>query len=370
MKKIFAFWKSAFVQYAVRTTDARVINSINIDNIHNLNRFSVIVMFIELFFLTVFTITNWHSPGFVRAFGNVCFCIIICAIAVIISRRIIVKYEQKGTISDVTSNLTVALFYLLLSAWGTFVDVAHYANGEQMLTFYIVQFCFICFVVMIPQTSCLLISLSFAFLHINLYFIDGAAGMQLQNHMIFGIIAICGNALRYVSLQRTAKDAIAIRALNQKLQQEATTDEGTGLLNRNSFNKNRIKLEQSGASQLYLIFIDVNGLHEFNNTKGHDMGDLMLKQIAEACVKQFEAESVYRMGGDEFLIVGQDLDCATIEEKIQFIKRAIESFGYSISYGVSVSAPPYNLSEMLKDADTKMLVNKRLYYANAGTRAR
>lgn len=370
IEKIRDFWNNGIGRHLKCASDGRVIQFIDIENMRNLHRFSIIVLIIETVSLTAFVFVNFTTVQALRTFFNVSFCIAVCAIAAIISKKVVAVYEEKGTISHVKTNAIVAIFYLLMSFWGAFVDIAHYLKGEQMLTFYIVQFCFICFVVITPRISCILITLSFAMLYTHLYLIDGAAGVQLLNHLIFGVIAISGNAVQYASQQKTEENRIEVLELNCKLQQEATIDEGTGLFNRNCFNRDRIRLEQGDTDRLCLVFIDVNGLHELNNTKGHDAGDLMLRQIAQLCKKNFAHDLVYRMGGDEFLMIIEDQEKEDVEQAVTCLLQDVEVLGYSIAYGISFSSDRIDVSGMLKDADEKMLKNKNRHYGNACHRSR
>ena len=75
------------------------------------------------------------------------------------------------------------------------------------------------------------------------------------------------------------------------------------------------KSEQRTISPAICVYIDANGLHELNNERGHEAGDLMLRFVADSLMEQFPKGSLYRVGGDEFVVfpapaengVGDDL---------------------------------------------------------------
>ena len=75
------------------------------------------------------------------------------------------------------------------------------------------------------------------------------------------------------------------------------------------------KSEQRTISPAICVYIDANGLHELNNERGHEAGDLMLRFVAESLMEQFPKGSLCRVGGDEFVVfpapaenaVGDDL---------------------------------------------------------------
>ena len=62
------------------------------------------------------------------------------------------------------------------------------------------------------------------------------------------------------------------------------------------------KSEQRTISPAICVYIDANGLHELNNERGHEAGDLMLRFVADSLMEQFPKGSLYRVGGDEFVV--------------------------------------------------------------------
>ena len=92
--------------------------------------------------------------------------------------------------------------------------------------------------------------------------------------------------------------------------------------------------QQGGA----LLFIDMDNFKTLNDTLGHDMGDLLLKQVAQrlnACVRS--VDTVARLGGDEFVVVLEALS-ANADER----KQAAKDIGESI---LSALAAPYQLAQ-------------------------
>ena len=77
----------------------------------------------------------------------------------------------------------------------------------------------------------------------------------------------------------------------------------TGLNNRNCYEWMIQTYPNMCKSSLSCIYIDVNGLHELNNTQGHKAGDDMLSYIAQVTQKYFGMQNAYRIGGDEFCVL-------------------------------------------------------------------
>ena len=100
-----------------------------------------------------------------------------------------------------------------------------------------------------------------------------------------------------------------IEAANQMLSQEALSDALTNLGNRNRFEKTiqAFEFDKHGCGTLGCIYIDVNGLHEINNHLGHQAGDRMLKTISDIFLEYFDSQDIFRIGGDEFVILCKNM---------------------------------------------------------------
>lgn len=100
-----------------------------------------------------------------------------------------------------------------------------------------------------------------------------------------------------------------IQKINAKLERSAVTDFLTGLYNRDGFFMNienmlMTSLREKGSMDLSLIYVDLDNFKYYNDTFGHDIGDMVLKEIA-AILKKVSKNNGFatRFGGDEFLVV-------------------------------------------------------------------
>ena len=108
----------------------------------------------------------------------------------------------------------------------------------------------------------------------------------------------------------------------------------------------------------------MNGLKDINDTRGHSAGDEALTTIALCLTQAAKAhQSVYRIGGDEFLVICRK---NTLDDVLQLIKRIrnyVSETEYSISIGYSCTENSRkSISEMMKEADEMMYVEKASYY--------
>lgn len=143
------------------------------------------------------------------------------------------------------------------------------------------------------------------------------------------------------------------------------TDLLTGLNNRNSFERMIKNYPNSIESSLSCIYADANGLHELNNTKGHEAGDKMLRCIADILKKHFMPKDIYRIGGDEFVAFAMDTDPEALERKINEIKLSVEKNGYSASIGYDMmNSTGIDMDKIIKNAEKRMYDDKTKYYDN------
>lgn len=117
------------------------------------------------------------------------------------------------------------------------------------------------------------------------------------------------------------------------------------------------------------LFVDVNGLHEVNNTEGHEAGDMMLRRIADELKESFKGDKSYRMGGDEFLVISMNSSHLAIKDKLKVIKSELVKYNYHILAGIDWGDSPVDIEGLVAEADAKMLREKRRYYdANGNAR--
>jgi diguanylate cyclase (GGDEF)-like protein/PAS domain S-box-containing protein len=175
--------------------------------------------------------------------------------------------------------------------------------------------------------------------------------------------------------------AVRMRELEQAqdaLTQQATHDALTGLANRTLLVDRIVQaLAVAERSQdcIGLIFVDLDGFKEINDTRGHAAGDSVLRQIAgrlERAVRPMD--SVSRLGGDEFVVLMPALasaqDALNVAERIVSevdlpIKLGHGSVAVSASIGISIAdpaslGPDRSAERLLQQADTAMYHAKSL----------
>lgn len=182
---------------------------------------------------------------------------------------------------------------------------------------------------------------------------------------IINVLIFCANSIIVSTYMMKVKCQRILYA--HKISVLSETDLLTGLHNRNSYEQNLKRYAEGGEQTLYCIFIDVNGLHEINNTKGHDAGDKMLQFIAVALEEQFGLNDIYRIGGDEFVVFENNDSEEDIRRRIDSVISTVEKESYFISVGYEkANGADIDISELIKASEKKMYEAKKLFYQQSG----
>lgn len=158
---------------------------------------------------------------------------------------------------------------------------------------------------------------------------------------------------------------MAVRNLNayQLVQQMGTEDALTDLKNRNAYQRTLSHYETAQNNQLCCIYMDANGLHDLNNTLGHEAGDAMLRTIATLLKEFFGSEDTYRIGGDEFVAFTHDLSEDEVKSRLAKMDALLSEKSYHVSAGYAFREGKPMLQQMIKAAEQAMYEAKRRYYA-------
>lgn len=166
--------------------------------------------------------------------------------------------------------------------------------------------------------------------------------------------------------------AIERKQLIDDLYKAARFDELTGLPNRRTFGEfasEAVRRAQRTNGKLALLFADIDGFKDVNDSLGHATGDLLLKEIGRRMKAGVsDCGFVARHSGDEFVAIVQD---AEIVERIDFavnrlrsdIEQAISVNDASLTVRVSVGVAVFpddgeSMSELIRVADQRMYANK------------
>jgi diguanylate cyclase (GGDEF)-like protein len=144
----------------------------------------------------------------------------------------------------------------------------------------------------------------------------------------------------------------------------------TGLKNRNAITRILDRtVTQSGNSMCALHMIDLDNFKTINDTKGHDAGDMLLKEVANRISRVSEGiADVGRLGGDEFVIIQYNVRRtqqveAFGQQLLNAMKKPVTFNGFEIDTGTSIGSAIFpidsnNATDLMKSADTALYVAK------------
>jgi diguanylate cyclase (GGDEF)-like protein len=119
-----------------------------------------------------------------------------------------------------------------------------------------------------------------------------------------------------------------------------------------------------------MVYFDLNGLKMVNDKFGHQAGDLLLRAVVKACKDLLrESDVLFRMGGDEFMVLCPDTDKAGALICAERMQKAVGDITIvdqkvSFAYGIAYSGEVYkDMDEMLHSADASMYECKKKMHA-------
>ncbi|PNV64117.1 GGDEF domain-containing protein [Clostridium sp. chh4-2] len=144
----------------------------------------------------------------------------------------------------------------------------------------------------------------------------------------------------------------------------AEHDQLTGLFNRTKL-AHMVNGEYQMLTSCGVIFFDVNHLKEVNDTKGHDVGDVLLCIVADS-IRSVMGRRIhgYRYGGDEFLVVVCDGKESELERLIELWRSRMEMLAKdrkvaaTAAVGTAWSEAPFSLNDLIHKADKAMYADK------------
>ena len=177
-----------------------------------------------------------------------------------------------------------------------------------------------------------------------------------------------------LAVGETIKLSLSNLKLRESLREEAIHDPLTGLYNRRYLDENlgrELHRARRGKSPLCVVMLDLDHFKLFNDTFGHDGGDLLLRELAQALNDKLRKSDIScRHGGDEFVVVMPDSSLADTRHRIEqicaLIKETQVRHGGTVLGPITVSAgvagmPEHGSTagELIQAADTAMYAAKQ-----------
>ena len=195
-------------------------------------------------------------------------------------------------------------------------------------------------------------------------------GRTLPVEVSLGVVS-CDGAVLYCAF---VHDISERKALLRTLEEQARRDPLTGLPNRreliSEMPKAMVRADRA-EQHMAVIFLDLDGFKQVNDTLGHDMGDRVLCNFAERLQRSVrDTDMVARLAGDEFVVLFEGLYTAVIDEELitlldERLSAPLEIDGHDIPVSASIGVHIYSpgagttVDELLDRADQAMYEVKR-----------
>ncbi len=178
--------------------------------------------------------------------------------------------------------------------------------------------------------------------------------------IVYSVIYIYSSEYQMVSLEEK----------NQKLSVDAKEDALTSLLNRRGFLPVVESLMKSDTPTHFCVsFCDIDNFKRINDSYGHDCGDEVLRHITWIIKKEMHGCDICRWGGEEIIILMKDYDLAVAREKMEYLRKCIESnptvfFNRRVEATITIGLAEYEdifkePDDIIKKADERMYYGKQ-----------
>ena len=195
----------------------------------------------------------------------------------------------------------------------------------------------------------------------SLYFEIKKNAVWDGNGNIIGIVGIVDNVTERVRLEKKVEALSIIDGL-------------TGVYNRNYL---KYRVEEKKKKMIFpftVIMSDCNYLKKVNDQYGHEYGDILLKIVADTLKEEIPEDSpVIRMGGDEFMILGNGITEEKASELMANIRESLkrkskEKIPLSLAMGsYTVQSKDFSFDEVCHEADLRMYADKKRLKADEST---
>ncbi len=264
--------------------------------------------------------------------------------------------------------------------WDSFRD--DFANGKRgTLTFTIFDVVDTIYYEPVPDTGWELVVMtreSVIYDHIKEISEKSLAANRTQIIFLL-VVASVFSAILFYMISRVANDKLDEEKENSKVfRSMANTDSLTGVRNKHAYLEtesqinNRIR--EGAIDRLALVACDINGLKYVNDTQGHAAGDKLIKEATSLICDMFDHGSVYRTGGDEFVVLLQGKGYDTKDEVIAAFNKQVEenikTNEVVVSIGYSELKPEdEQLHDVFERAD-HMMYDRKKELKNMGAKTR
>ena len=188
----------------------------------------------------------------------------------------------------------------------------------------------------------------------------------------------CTSSYRALTWRRTAKTGKDLAEAQRRITEAnelANRDALTGIRNKTAYDNEAKKIEDKIINERFrkfgIVMVDLNNLKKINDSFGHEKGNVAIKKICTMICHKFAHSPVFRVGGDEFVVIAENDDYEKVETLVTELRQEIDAiYGkeslepwerISAAIGWALYDPilDNSIESVFKKADEQMYENKK-----------
>jgi diguanylate cyclase (GGDEF)-like protein/PAS domain S-box-containing protein len=181
------------------------------------------------------------------------------------------------------------------------------------------------------------------------YYITTAKPIMTKQYEVISVICI-------------SKDITERKQMEEELRYLSTHDTLTNLFNRNFFEVELVRFQDSRLFPVSIVMVDLDNLKLVNDHYGHATGDDLIRKTAQLLKEIFRTEDIIaRYGGDEFIVLLPETDEAAVQVVLVRLRAKVNEQQdplFSLSIGASTGEKGCSLPELISLADDQMYQEK------------
>lgn len=252
-------------------------------------------------------------------------------------------------------NFCLYFFMIIMYAAGIYLGAVT-GIKEQTSTFMVLLFAVPLLFITRPIYSNLLIIFADVMYMIMLHVMGQEAELlskNMVNAIIYGFVSVVvSSAMMRIKLER-----IYVEQRNRYLSE---TDQLSGLMNRRAFDSACRELVSN--KKVGIIFTDLNSLKYTNDNFGHEAGDKLIVDYSKRLSKNFDKANIFRISGDEFVIILSSINPEEFESKVESFFNMINDDEYPIAAIGGAYGNGEKVIEILAAAEKKMYADKEIFH--------
>ena len=183
-----------------------------------------------------------------------------------------------------------------------------------------------------------------------------------DRYYITTVKPILGESGEVLSVICISKDITVRKRMEEELRHLSTYDFLSGLYNRNFFETEVARIQDSRLFPVSVVMVDLNHLKTVNDRYGHAAGDELIRKAARVLKESFRAEEIIaRFGGDEFVVLLPETGQAAVGEAVARLRANVERQHdplLSLAVGWASGETDCSLQDLMRLADDRMYQEK------------